>query len=90
MLIENVIGLNADGLNNHITWNICRIDRHGIEHLQFGKNTASFVCNKRSDLNKPIEITVEADNPFGLTVVRRFGEKKFFEVKRGTNIFTIE
>jgi len=90
LLIENVIGINADGLNNQVIWNVHRIDRHGIEHLQFGKSTASFVCKKRSDLNKPIEIKVDTDNPFELTVVRRFGEKKVFDVKAGDNNFIIE
>ncbi len=90
LLIENVIGINADGLNNQVTWNVHRIDRHGIERLRFGKNTASFLCNKRTDLNKPIELTIESDNPFELTVVRRFGEKKMLNVIKGKNNFIIE
>jgi hypothetical protein len=89
MLIENVIGINADAVNNKVTWDLDRTDRHGIERLRFGSTTASFVCEKRNNEKSPGVITVDSDKPFELTVIRANGIKKSFAVAEGKTTFTI-
>jgi len=44
MLIENVIGLEANTIENKLSWHLQRQDRNGIENLRFGKIITSLIC----------------------------------------------
>lgn len=87
LLIENVIGLHPDGAGNRLTWNITRIDRHGIEQLKFGKVTATLICQKRESTGKPAEIHVVSNIPFELIIHRDGTEQQVFHVEQGSQKF---
>ena len=46
LLIENVIGIHADGASDILYWRLRLTERHGIENLRFGDNKVSIVCNR--------------------------------------------
>ncbi|MBN2842298.1 MAG: DUF5077 domain-containing protein [Sedimentisphaerales bacterium] len=84
LLIENVIGMRPDGVNNKLSWNLNRTDRHGINKLRFGMVTASLICEKRNDNSAAPSISVTTDHEFVLTIIWSGGTKSF-ELKQGTH-----
>ena len=88
LLIEDVLGIQADGLQKRIDWRLARIDRHGIENLRFGEITASLIASRRKDPNSPAEIMVTTDRPFELCV---YGHtRKVFQVPAGKHSYRVE
>lgn len=83
LLIENIIGLTPDGANNSLTWQVARIDRHGISNLRFGKIIASLVCEKRKDVNAPLKIIVTSNDNFNLIIGHNGNIFKTFQIKAG-------
>jgi hypothetical protein len=77
MLIENVIGLQADAVNRRLTWHLGRADRFGLERFRFGDITASLISAPRASADAPASIQVTTDQPFTLIVVNHGVEKKF-------------
>lgn len=90
LLIENVLGFRPDGANQSLTWYINRIDRHGIERLQFGDITATLVCQQRTNVASPAEIYISTDKPFTLHVFINSGERKTIPVKKGAQKVTVQ
>ena len=68
LLIEDILGIQADGFEKRISWRLARTDRHGIENLRFGGITASLISARRDNVSSPAEITVTTDKPFELRV----------------------
>lgn len=89
LLIENVLGLHPDGANKKLTWNIHRVDRHGIEQLKFGEITATLICQKRESVESAAEIHVISNMPFELAVSVNGKEQKVLQVQKGTQRFTL-
>jgi hypothetical protein len=86
MLIEDIIGLDTDAPNNTVTWQLTRMDHHGIKNLHFGSVTTSILAESRTDKDR-VKITVESNNDFHLKV--NFQGKDFlFNVKSGSNSFS--
>ncbi len=84
LLIENVIGLRPDGVDNKLTWNLTRTDRHGIKKLRFGKVTADLICQKRNDDKSAPVISISTDQEFVLTVIWSGGIKNI-NLQKGTH-----
>ena len=61
MMIENVVGINADGAKREVEWRLRRTDRHGVKNLRFGGVTASLVYESG-------KIEIESSAPFTLRV----------------------
>jgi hypothetical protein len=90
LLIEDILGFRPEGANNKLTWNINRIDRHGINNLFFGNITASLICEKRDDLKSACLLKVKANHPFELVVTAWPDRKITFMVNEGENTFEVE
>jgi len=85
MLIEDVIGLETDAPNNTVTWELTRMDTHGIKNLRFGNVKTSILAHSRKSKSN-VKINVESDSDFNLKV--NFQGKLFsYEVKKGNNSF---
>lgn len=88
LLIEDLLGIQANGLEKRLDWRLCRADRHGIENLRFGGITASLVSARRSSLDSPAEISVSTDKPFELRVSGH--TTKVFQVPAGEHKFHLD
>lgn len=77
MLIENVMGIELDGMNNTVRWRIRRLDRHGVERIQLGGQWVSLICEERSSSLDPIKLDIKSEYGFlleaiiGTKVIRR-------------------
>ena len=77
LLIENIIGIQAEVPNRRIEWHLTRTDRHGINSLWLGKmGKVDLIASSRSARNDAVTITVStsddeiADSSFELVVNR--------------------
>jgi hypothetical protein len=68
LLIENVLGIQVNGLQDSVTWSLRLTERHGITNLKFGNNTVSLTCAQRYNSIDPADVTVTTDSNFSLTV----------------------
>ncbi|KAF0198743.1 MAG: hypothetical protein FD166_995 [Bacteroidetes bacterium] len=89
LLIENILGFRPDARENKLQWNIQRIDRHGIRNLRFGRVKVTATAEKRSDITKPIEITVESNLPFNLEIISG-SKQNIYQIKEGENKLVFE
>jgi glycogen debranching enzyme len=70
MLIENLIGLDADVPARQITWTVRLTEEHGIRNFNLGSlGHADFRIEKRVSAADPIRGSVRADQAFTLTLV---------------------
>jgi len=88
LLIENILGFRADGVNHRLTWRISRTDRHGIRELRVGDATVSLVCGKRKSKSSPVRIRVEVNKPVELVIVLP-GWVERFRLKRGKCVLSV-
>ena len=84
LLIENIIGFRPDGVNNRLTWNLTRTDRHGIKKLRFGDVTADLICECRAGRAAAPVISVDADHDFEL-IVHWAGGSRTFQLNKGVH-----
>jgi len=82
ILIENIIGIEVNAPANTVTWQMKRLDRHGIKNLHFGKNTISLIASARNSEDESNKIQVIADKPFTLAIMKN-GSKLISELKSG-------
>jgi hypothetical protein len=68
-LIEYMLGFQLDAPANTITWRIRRLERHGLENLQFGGFKTDLICEARSSAADPCHITIKSGGPFMLKVL---------------------
>ena len=87
-LIEYILGFELNAPANTIIWRISRLERHGLENLQFGGFKADLICEARSSPGDACHITVKSGGPFMLKVVAgsRAVEK---EIRPGTQSFDL-
>ena len=58
LLIENIIGIQANVPEREIVWYVNRTDRHGIQNLWLGEmGKFDLIAAARTDINQPISIT---------------------------------
>lgn len=90
LLIENVLGFHPDGAHNSLTWNITRIDRHGIEQLRFGEVSVTLISQERVSVGAPAEVHVIANRSFELTISVDGGEQKKIQITKGPQRITVK
>ncbi|MFQ6615136.1 MAG: trehalase family glycosidase, partial [Fidelibacterota bacterium] len=88
LLIENILGLRTDGVRQHLTWRLKRVDRHGIENLKVGDVQVSVICEGRESSDSPAVLKVASNKPFTLTVIHPSGEETF-TLEEGEHIMTV-
>lgn len=88
LLIENIIGLRANGANNTVVWRPTLTGRHGLENLRFGDNSADLVALPRSSPAESLDIEVRAESPFTLEVVHG-GRRRSYNVAAGESRLTV-
>ncbi len=70
MLIENLIGLDADVPARHVTWSVHLTEEHGIRNFNLGAlGHADFLIDKRASAADPICVSVRADQAFTLKLI---------------------
>lgn len=79
LLIESILGIQADASANTVQWHINRIDKHGIKNLRIGESTISLLAQARKSMDAKAIITVEANKPITLNISKA-GKDKSFEV----------
>ena len=89
MLFEQVIGLEADAINDTLNWRITRTDRHGVKGYRFGDQLIDIIADPRINLDDNITINVESSDVFTLKIYI-FGTIYNFEVEKGSNTFEID
>lgn len=89
LLIEQVIGLEADGLADRLRWRLTRVDRHGVRGYRFGDQLVDLVAEARDDPRDPLRIELESTDPF--TLVIEVGEREWaFEVPEGPSTVELD
>lgn len=68
VLFEFVFGIKPDSKSNKITWNIKRLERHGIMKYPFKNRTIDFLCGARADGEKP-DVTIRSDIPVTVELI---------------------
>lgn len=70
MLIENLIGIDADVPARHVTWTVRLTEEHGIRNFNLGTlGKADFKIEKRNSSADPLRGSVRADQAFTLKLV---------------------
>jgi len=73
LLYEHVLGFDADGTRNLLTWHLNRLDRHGLKQLGFGTVQVDVVAQERKRAEDPPLIEVKTDGAFTLEVIHPKG-----------------
>ncbi len=74
MLVEDVLGVDADALDGKITWHLSELGRQGISDLPFNGGSVTLRCEVKDTKN--FSGTVKTDRPFTLEVISPDGSKK--------------
>ena len=88
LLIENIIGIRADGVDNTLVWRPTLTGRHGIENLRFGDNSADLIALSRASADESRRMEVRAKAPFTLKIVRD-GHGTSYDVSAGQTRLTV-
>ncbi|MDR2413457.1 MAG: hypothetical protein LBD64_00530 [Odoribacteraceae bacterium] len=89
LLIENVLGFRVDGANRVLTYDLQRVDRHGIENLRVADITTSVITANRSLDPGRASITVTSDKPYTLRVLFN-GKTRDYHVRPGTRTIRVK
>jgi glycogen debranching enzyme len=87
LLIENVIGIKMNCIDQTITWDLHREDRHGVEKLSMGEDKVSLICGAQKK-GKKREISILTETPFELIIRNEQGEQKY-AISSGTSRINI-
>jgi glycogen debranching enzyme len=87
-LIEHILGFDLNAPANTITWRINRLERHGLQNLQFGGFETDLICEARSSPGNTCHITVKSGGSFVLKVLGG-GQAVEKEIHPGTQSFDI-
>jgi hypothetical protein len=83
LLVENVLGFRVDGARRTLTYDLRRVDRHGIEKLRMADVTTTVITENREANPKKARVTVTADKPY--TLIIRFGDRdRKYAIRPGT------
>ncbi len=75
VLIEFVLGINADMQRDEIVWRISRTERHGIENYPFGDKSVDLICEARDSIEEEPQVTVHCATPVKVRIIWNGGEK---------------
>lgn len=75
LLIEEIIGVNADAARQHVRWRLMEDPPVGVRGLRLGDNVISLVAEREE--GGGIRATIEAERPFQLEVLA--GQTEFVE-----------
>uniref|UniRef100_UPI0040563C4A hypothetical protein n=1 Tax=Acetatifactor sp. TaxID=1872090 RepID=UPI0040563C4A len=75
VLIEYVLGIQADRQKNEIVWRINRTERHGIERYPFGDKLVDLVCEAREGKEKEPQVTIHCAAPVTVRIIWERSEK---------------
>lgn len=84
LFIENILGIQQDGLHNKIVWRISEECTQGIENLLFRGNRVSFVYNPEGK-----NIRTTAEKPFTLVIVHA-GNERIIDIPVGENVIELK
>lgn len=87
LLIENVMGIRAEGVDHIVNWHLRRSDRHGIEHLKVGGASVNLLSETRASTDAPASITLSADRAFTV-VLHGPSETKTIQLQPNETIHT--
>jgi hypothetical protein len=83
MLIENVLGIEANAAERRIEWTLRLAGRHGIENLSLGRcGKATLLCAARCSPDAPARVEIAVETPMEV-VVRCAGREKTFRARPG-------
>lgn len=68
LLIENILGFEADAPANTLVWRVRLKERHGIHRMALGKNRISLVADERKNSGEALVVRGEATRPFRLKI----------------------
>ncbi|MDX9719644.1 MAG: carbohydrate-binding module family 20 domain-containing protein [Myxococcota bacterium] len=89
LLLEQLIGLQADAEQDRLVWRISRTDEHGVRGFRFGDQLVDLIAQERRSHEEPLLIEVQTSDPFTL-VVELGAVQRHFEVKRGASTLQVE
>lgn len=71
MLIENILGLDADVAAGKVAWTIRLAGEHGLRNLSLGqRGRASFLCAARRSVAEPARVEIASDADLTVTLQR--------------------
>ena len=88
MCSSDLLSFDLNAPAHTITWRIRRLERHGLENLQFGGFKTDMICEARSAPGDACHITVRSGGSFVLKVVAG-GQTVEKEIRQGTISFDI-
>lgn len=90
VLIENILGFHIDAPNGVVTFNMHRLDKHGIENLHFGKGTVTTIlADARNGKEDKVVLSIESNESYLLKVIRN-GQIDEIPVKPGKQQITLD
>ena len=84
LLLEQLIGLTADAQSDTLTWELTRLDRHGVLGYRFGDQLVDLVAGSRTSPAQSATIEVQASDAFTLIIETANG-RQTFEVAAGAS-----
>ncbi len=88
-LLEWVIGLEADAVDDTLTWHLDRTDEHGVLGYRFGDQLVDLVAQPRDATDAPVTLDVETTDAFTL-VVWMGGRSWTLDVPRGSSTHDLD
>ena len=88
LLLEQVIGLEANALDDTLTWRLTRTDRHGVMGYRFGDQLVDIRALERSGPGDEVTLSVNTSDAFTLVVLIG-GEQHTVELDRGADVLTL-
>ena len=89
LLIEQLLGVQADAATGDVYWRLRRTDRHGIRRLRVGANVVDLVSDYRWGPEATCDISATCQQPLNLTVDTGFTTQTK-RLKPGNNRFTLK
>ncbi|MDR1415090.1 MAG: hypothetical protein LBI96_04695 [Odoribacteraceae bacterium] len=88
LLVENVLGFRVDGVRRTVTYDLRRLDHHGIRRLRLADITTTITTANREQKPTAASITVTADKPYTLVIL--FGDKRReYAIRPGTRVIRL-
>ena len=86
--IEYILGFDVNAPANTITWRITRLERHGLQNLEFRGFKADLICEARMSPREPCRIAVKSGGSFLLKLAAG-GHAVARQIRPGTQTFEI-
>lgn len=89
LLVEELVGLRADGPADTLTWTVSRTDRHGVQGFRFGDQLVDLVAAARDGLDQPVTVQLDSSDAFTLRL-RVGGVTRDLAVPAGASTWTVD